>query len=202
MSAPGDDGTDPVLRKYAPKWSRERPTAPDVERQQYVNLLQQEHQDRRIRSLLPEPVSEPPARLENGLLPLMARFVRVAVFAIVVALLAVLGKPLLQRVGLLEPDSRPIQISKPADPRLTANDAPANMARAPAAGIAAAPVAAPSATAQAQQMPPSAQVQQAALSPTTKPFGEETIVGTVNSAVRGITDSDIRFGISAPFTGP
>src|SRR5437764_3342110 len=202
MSAPGDDGTDPVLRKYAPKWSRERPTAPDVERQQYVNLLQQEHQDRRIRSLLPEPASEPPARLENGLLPLMARFVRVAVFAIVVAWLTVLGKPLLQRVGLLESDSRPIQISKPADPRLTANDAPANMARAPAAGIAAAPVAAPSATAQAQQMPPSAQGQQAALSPTTKPFGEETIVGTVNSAVRGVTDSEIRFGISAAFTAP
>jgi ABC-type branched-subunit amino acid transport system substrate-binding protein len=201
MSASGDDGTDPVLRKYAPKWSREGPTAPDVERQQYVNLLQQEHQDRRIRSLLPEPVSEPPARLENGLLPLMARFVRVAVFATVVALLAVFGKPLLQRVGLLESDSPPIQISKSADPRLTANDAPANMARAPAAGIAAAPVAASSATAQVQQMPTSAQGQQAALSPTTKPFSEES-VGTINSAVRGVTDSEIRFGISAPFTGP
>src|SRR5690242_21834289 len=97
MSPPGDDGTDPVLRKYAPKRSGERPTAPDVERQQYVNLLKQEYQDRRIRSLLPEPVSEPPARLKNGLLSLMVRFVRVAVFATVVALLAVFWKPLLQR---------------------------------------------------------------------------------------------------------
>jgi len=198
MSASGDDGTDPVLRKYAPKWSRDRPTAPDVERQQYVHLANPEHQDRRIRSLLPEAVSETPARRKGGLLTLMERFVSVAVFATVLASLAVFGKPLLQRVGLLESDSPPIQVSKPADPRLTANDAPANMA-APAAGIAAAPVAASSATAQAQQMPLAPpQGQQAALSPTSKPLGQES---SVSSAVRGVTDSEIRFGISAPFTG-
>src|SRR5215472_1029196 len=142
MGAFDDDGTDPVLRKYAPKWSRERPTATDVERQRYVNLPEEEHQDRRIRSLLPEPVSEPPTRRKDGLLAFIERFVRVAVFATVVALLAIFGKPLLQRVGLLESDSPPIQVSKPADPRLTANEAPANAARAPAAGIAATPVAA------------------------------------------------------------
>jgi ABC-type branched-subunit amino acid transport system substrate-binding protein len=112
-------------------------------------------------------------------------------------LLAVFGKPLLQRFGLLESDSPPIQVSKPADSRLTANEAPANAARASAAGIAAAPVAASSSTAQAQQMP-IAQGQQAALSPTSKPLGQES---SVSSAVRGVTDSEIRFGISAPFTG-
>src|SRR5262245_50299414 len=198
MSTPSDDGTDPELRKYAPKWSRERPAATDVER--HVNLLKEEHQDRRIRSLVPEPVPELPARRQDGLLALTERFVRVAAFAIVVASLAIFGKPLLQRVGLLEPDSPPIQASKPADPRLTANDAPANRALVPAAGIAAAPVAASSATAQAQQVPPSpAQGQQAALSPISKPLGQES---SVNSAVRGVTDSEIRFGISAAFTGP
>jgi hypothetical protein len=67
MSASGDDDTDPVLRKYAPKWSRERPAATNVERQ-YVNLPKEEHQDRRIRSLLPE--REPPARRGDGLLAL------------------------------------------------------------------------------------------------------------------------------------
>src|SRR5215469_15594154 len=201
MSAFNDDSTDPnELRKYAPKWSRERPAATDVERQQYVNLPKEEHQDRRLRSLLPQPVPEPPARREDSLLALMERFVGVAVFAIVVASLVIFGKPLLQRVGLLEPDSPSIQVSKPADPRLTANDAPANRALVPVAGIAAAPIAASSAIAQPHQVPPSqAQGQQAALSPPSKPLGQES---SVNSAVRGVTDSEIRFGISAPFTGP
>jgi ABC-type branched-subunit amino acid transport system substrate-binding protein len=118
----------------------------------------------------------------------------VAAFAALVALLAVFGKPLLQHLAVLEPDSAsaPTQVSRAPD-RLTANDAPANRARVPATAIAAAPPAAPSATAQAQQAPLSpAQGQQAALSPISKPQG---------SAVRGVTDSEIRFGISAPFTG-
>jgi ABC-type branched-subunit amino acid transport system substrate-binding protein len=103
--------------------------------------------------------------------------------------LVIFGKPLLQRVAVLEPDSPPTQVSKPAD-RLTANDAPANSTLVPAAAIAATPGAAPPATAQDQQ---------AALSPISKPLGQESSVG---SAVRGVTDSEIRFGISAPFTGP
>jgi ABC-type branched-subunit amino acid transport system substrate-binding protein len=195
MSAFSDDSTDPELSKYAPKWSSERPTLTDVERQQYVNLPKEEYQDRRTRSLLPERVPEPPARREDGLLALAERFVRVAAFAIVVASLAIFGKPLLQRLGVLESDSPPIQVSKPTDPPLTATDAPANRALVPAAGIAAAPVAASSATAQTQQVPG----QQAALSPISKPLGQES---SVSSAVRGVTDSEIRFGISAPLTGP
>jgi len=187
MSASGDDGADPELRKYAPKWSRERPAVTDVERQQYFNLPKEEYQDRRIRSLRPESVPEPPARREDGLLASAERFVRVAVFAIVVASLAIFGKPLLQRVGLLEPDSPPMQVSKPADPRLTANDAPANRALVPAAGIAAAP----SATVQAQPAPLlPAQGQQAALSPTAKPLGQDS---GVSSTFRGVSDSEIRF---------
>ena len=96
-------------------------------------------------------------------------------------------------------DSQTKQVSKPSD-RFTANDASANSTLVPAAAIAATPGAAPSATAQAQQAPLSpAQGQQAALSPISKPPGQESSVG---SAVRGVTDSEIRFGISAPFTGP
>src|SRR5262249_38634960 len=112
-------------------------------------------------------------------------------FAIVVASLAIFGKPLLQRVGLLEPDSPPIQASKPADPRLTANDAPANRTLAgrgvvrDCAGTASAALPGPGAA--------------SALSPIPKPLGQES---SVNSAVRGVTDSEIRFGISAAFTGP
>jgi len=196
MSTPSDDGTDPELRKYAPKWARERPTATDVERRQYVNLPKEYYQDRRIRTLSPGPVPEP-VQQKDGLLALVDRFVKLAVFAALVALLAIFGKSLLQRVGVVEADSPPIQVSKPAGPRLTANDAPANV---PVAGIAAAPGAAPSATAQTRQVPLSpAQGQQAALSPISKPPGQEN---SVSSAVRGVTGSEIRFGISAPFTGP
>ena len=196
MSAPSDDGPDSELSKYAPKWARERPTATDVERRQYVNLPKEYYQDRRIRTLSPGPVPEP-VQQKDGLLALVDRFVKLAVFAALVALLAIYGKSLLQRVGVVEADSPPIQVSKPAGPRLTANDAPANV---PAAGIAAAPGAAPSATAQTQQVPLSpAQGQQAALSPISKPPGQEN---SVSSAVRGVTGSEIRFGIYAPFTGP
>jgi branched-chain amino acid transport system substrate-binding protein len=198
MSASRDDGTDSELSKYAPIWSREQPATPDAQRSRYVStsasklrLLKEEQPPR---PLWPEPVPEPRAR-EDGLLTLIGRSVKVAAFAALVALLVIFGKPLLQRLAVLEPDSAsaPTQVSRAPD-RLTANDAPANRARVPATAIAAAPPAAPSATAQAQQAPLSpAQGQQAALSPISKPQG---------SAVRGVTDSEIRFGISAPFTGP
>jgi hypothetical protein len=38
--------------------------------------------------------------------------------------------------------------------------------------------------------------QQASLTPSANPLGSS------NSPVRGVTDSEIRFGISAPFSGP
>jgi branched-chain amino acid transport system substrate-binding protein len=194
MSSPSDDGTDSELSKYAPKWAREQPTTPERLRSVRTSVTtgrwsEEEHRDRRITSLRPEPVPEPPAGREDGLLALMGRLVTVAAFAALIALLVMFGKPLLQRVAVLEPDSPPTQVSKPTD-RLTANDAPANRALVPAAGIVAPPGAAPPATAQGQQ---------AALSPISKPLGQESSVG---SAVRGVTDSEIRFGISAPFTGP
>jgi branched-chain amino acid transport system substrate-binding protein len=195
MSAFGDDGTDPEPRKYAPKWSRERPAVTDVERQQYFNLPEEEHQDRRIRSLLPEPVPEPPARADGLLAPIGQMALVAVVAAVVATLLVIFGKPLLEGVSApLNSGTQTKQVSEPSD-RLTGTDEPANRALVPAAGIAAAPGAASSATAQAQQVPG----QQAALSPISKPLGQE---GSVNSAVRGVTDSEIRFGISAPFTGP
>ena len=203
MSDQSDDGTDPELSKYAPKRSREQPATPDPERPWFVSLststvpsLREEHRGRRIRSSRPEPVPEPPARREDGLLASIGRMTLVAVVAAVVALLVVFGKSLLEGVSPpLNSDSQTKQVSRPPGP-LTANNAPANGALVPAAGIAAAPGAAPSATAQAQQVPLlPAQGQQAALSPISKPLGQ-------GGAVRGLTDSEIRFGISAPLTGP
>src|SRR6516165_3850116 len=202
MSTPGDDGAESELSRYAPKWSREQPAAPDVERPRYVSTsastvrpLNAEHQDRQIRTLWPESVPEPPAR-EGGLLALMGSSVKVAAFAALVALLAVFGKSLFVDVSSsLNSDSQAKQVSKPSD-RLTANEVPASSALAPAPSIAAAP----STTAQAAQPTPSAAPgQQAALSPIAKTHGQES---SVSSLVRGVTNSEIRFGISAPFTGP
>jgi ABC-type branched-subunit amino acid transport system substrate-binding protein len=122
----------------------------------------------------------------------------VAVVAAVVALLVVFAKPLLEGISSLNSDSQNKQVANPSD-RLTANDAPTNRALVPAAGIAAAPVAVSSATAQAQAPLSSGQGQQAALSPTSKPLGQDS---SVSSTFRGVTDREIRFGISAPFTGP
>ena len=144
----------------------------------------------------PEQVREPPPRRLSGL-RLIGRIAVVSTFAALVASLTILAKPLWQSERTpLNAGSQTSQVSKPSD-RLTANNAPANSALVPAAGIAAAPGAAPSATRAASAAP--AQAQQAALSPISKPLGQES---SVNSAVRGVTDSEIRFGISAPFTGP
>jgi branched-chain amino acid transport system substrate-binding protein len=199
MSAPSDEDTDAELNKYAPKWPRQQPTPT-------VPLLKEDYQAQRIRALWPEPVPDEPPPEKDGTLPLMARIGKAAGFAALVAVLAVFGKPLLQHVGLFEPDSQATQDSKLSD-RLAANDAQANRALAPGAVIGAAPGAA-SAGAPAQRAPvpspaqqaspPSAPAQQASLPPSSNPLGQESNT----SAVRGVTASEIRFGISAPFTGP
>ena len=159
MSTPSDDGPDSELNKYAPKWSREQPATPDAERPRYVSTSAS------TASFAQRGISGPADKVfKAGTRPgatCMAGgwvtgadgpFVTVAAFAALVALLVIFGKPLLQRVGVLERNSPSTQVSKPAD-RLAANDAPANRALVPAAGMAAAPGAVPSATAQAQQVP-------------------------------------------------
>ena len=200
MSALSDDSRDPEPSKYAPKWSREQPATPNAERLRQVSTsastvpsFEEGNQNRPIPTLWPRPVPEPPALREHGLLGWVGQTALVVVVAAVVALLVVFAKPLLDGTSSLNSDSQTKQLAKPSD-RHTANDAPAVSAVVPAIA------AAPPATAQAQQVPPSpAQGQQAALSPISKPPGQES---SVNSAIRGVTDSEIRFGISAPFTGP
>jgi ABC-type branched-subunit amino acid transport system substrate-binding protein len=204
MSAFSDDSTGPELNKYAPKWSREQPAMPDAEQRRSISTsastfrsLEEQYQDQRIRPLWPTPVPEPPAQ-EDGLLAQMGRMaLAAAVVAAVVALLVVFARPLLEGISpLLNSDSQSKQVSSP----LTANNASANRTYVPATAVAAAPGAVPSTTAQAQQPPLSAaQGQQAALSPISKPSEQES---SASSLVRGVTDSEIRFGISAPLTGP
>jgi Periplasmic binding protein len=131
-----------------------------------------------------------PRRRENSALAMIGRIAVVSIFAVLVALLVIFAKPLWQGArALLNADSQTLQASKPSD-RLTVNNAPPNSPLDPATKIAAASGAEPSASPQAQQAP---------LSPISHPLGQEP--KSVNSPVRGVTDSEIRFGISAPFSG-
>jgi branched-chain amino acid transport system substrate-binding protein len=197
MSSPSDDDADSELSKYAPKWRGEQPATPDAERLRSSIALwsAENHQNRQ---LMPKPAPEPPAQREDGSLAWVGQTALVAIVAAVVALLVVFAKPLLEGTSSLISDSQNKRVANPSE-RLTANDVPANRALVPAAGIAAAPGAAPSTTAQAQAPLSSGQGQQAALSPTSKPLGQDS---GVSSTFRGVTDREIRFGISAPFTGP
>src|SRR5450759_1442460 len=146
---------------------------------------------------VPEP---PPRRPEDRELTLIGRIAVVVTFAALVALLAVCAKPLWQDArALLNADSQTLQASKPSD-RLTANNAPANSPLVPDTRIAAASGAEPSASAQTQQAQLSpAQAQQAPVSAISRPLGQEP--RSVNRPIRGVTDSEIRFGISAAFSG-
>jgi ABC-type branched-subunit amino acid transport system substrate-binding protein len=110
----------------------------------------------------------------------------VAGFAALVALVVVFGKPLLQPIldvvrPLLYSDSQPQQVAKSTE-RLTAT----NRALVPTTAVVSMPTVVPAPNVQVRQAPTA---QQASLTP-------------LGGPVRGVTDSEIRFGISAPFTGP
>jgi ABC-type branched-subunit amino acid transport system substrate-binding protein len=138
---------------------------------------------------------------------LIGRIALVVTFAAVVALVLIFAKPISQGAhALFDTASRAVQPSKSTD-LLTPSNAPSNDPVAPATRVAAAsatppvavPVTPPAAAPVAQpaaasvgQSSATGQTQQAAL-------GQEP--NGVKSAVRGVTDSEIRFGISAPFSG-
>src|SRR5262249_17820864 len=111
-----------------------------------------------------------------------------AAFAAAVALLVVFAKPLLENVApRLRADSQTGQGSKSAE-RVAVNDISANGALNPTTAMAAVPSGAP-----VQQAP---LTQQASLSPISNQSGPVR-----NDSVRGVNNSEIRFGISAPFSG-
>jgi len=193
-----DDGRDSENSKYAPTQFREQPRMPSVA-QLYVpsapvvSSATDEPQDGLAKSeLWPEVIREPPLRRgADSTMHLIGRTIKVVSFAAFVALLTILAKPLWQGASTQpNPDSR--EAPKLSD-RLAAIGAPANSTLVPAATIAAAPAA----SAPGQQVPlPPAPAQQAALSPNSNALGQEP-----RSTFRGVTDSEIRFGISAPFSG-
>lgn len=211
MSVPGGDKYS-VSGKYAPKELRDLPQKPAAEQ---GNVTAPNF------DLWAEPMSEPPSeRWNDAETVLKNRIALVFIIVLVVAMSAIFAKPLWQGArALLNANSQTLQAPKPSD-RLTVNDAPANssvatatkiapssgfepltsatktsaelsaMTSASAAKIAEGSGAEPSVIAQAQQAPSL---------PASRPPGQEP--KTVSSPVRGVTDSEIRFGISAPFSG-
>src|ERR1019366_5070525 len=210
MSAPSDDEySESTVRAYVTS-PETAPSSADV------------HQDRRTTSEFNswcEPMREPPPRRWKDVLMIL--------FAVLVAFLAITATVLWQDPSVLKAVYAPVlnavsqtlQASKPSD-RLTANNAPANSPLFPGTKNATGSVAEPSASAtrittgsvaepsasatrittgSVAEPSASAQAQQAPPSQISHPLGQEP--RSVNSPVRGVTDSEIRFGISAPFSG-
>jgi branched-chain amino acid transport system substrate-binding protein len=221
-------GEDLEHKRYAPRWVREqRPTAqqqqPFVDSGSMVPTPSRPHQDWPPISDFnsgPQSVPEPPVRLEEGPSGLVKRIALFVTFAATVALLIIFAKPLSQvATGLFEAYSGNGQASKAG--RLATNTtvvpeqspsadrapAPANRMAVAAAGSV--PVAQPQQYAPQQPVPPvqpvlpqqsNSQMQQAVLPAPAQPLAPES--GPPKNIFRGVTESEIRFGISAAFSGP
>ena len=185
--------SDEQYKKYAPKWLREQSTLSRDEPRSVpaaptVPLSTDVHEGWKTRSKFtlwsgPEPPSPPPEQLEHGALTLIG-ITWVVSFAALGALLVFFAEPLWQGAsGLLNSDSQIWQIFKPTQQasqqsdRLTAKNAPGIMQALLSTKIAAGSGAA------------------SANAPTQQALLEQS------GAVRGLTESEIRFGISAPFSG-
>jgi branched-chain amino acid transport system substrate-binding protein len=212
-------------KRYAPRWVREqRPMA--QQQQPFVDSASmapnRPHQDWPPISDFnsgPQSVPEPPVRLEEGSSGLVGRIALFVTFAATVALLIIFAKPLSQlATGLFEAYSGSGQASRtnrlaanttvvPEHPSPSADRTPAPVNRMAVAAAGNVPVAQPQQYAPAQQpvqpvLPQQSisQMQQAALPAPAQPLAPES--GAPKNVFRGVTDSEIRFGISAAFSGP
>jgi ABC-type branched-subunit amino acid transport system substrate-binding protein len=201
-------------RRYAPKWVREQPTAtsePYIDSAPISPGTGRAHQEWPPISDFnssPQRIPEPPVRLEDESGGLIARVAMFVSFAALVAMLIIFAKPLVQYAGGLfdsysekadaKADRVPTRTSVP-EQRVPASRASAPTEPVAVAAAANTPVIAqPQPNAGAQPQQPRVQ-QQAALSNPVQPLAQESRPS--NNSVRGVTDSEIRFGISAPFSG-
>jgi branched-chain amino acid transport system substrate-binding protein len=222
MSGPTRDDESSDYSRFAPKRFREQPPTsserPYVPSAPTVPSPRTPSPERRAASDFPswpEPVPEPPPpphRLEDGPSALLGRVALVVTFAAVVALVLIFARPISQGAhALVDATSRLFASSKSTD-LLTASNASSNEpaaspTRTASASVAApvpAPVAQPAPAAVAQPAPAtvaqaSSGGQQVSLSSPGQPLGQEPSGAKV--VVRGVTDTEVRFGISAPFSG-
>ena len=209
MSNPIHDEQSSDHSKYAPRTFRERstfaPEQPYVRSAPMVPASPFRDEGRQFQpesALWPERVPDPPMRLQDPEPTLMSRILLLVAFAAVVALLVIFAKPMWQGArglidtasGILEDKSsyRDTENStSPDSKRLAAtrsNQATADQAIAPAKIMAT-----------AASVPPASSQAQASLSPPSAALGQPA--NGPRSFVRGVTDTEIVFGISAPFSG-
>ena len=227
MSGPTRDDESSDYSRFAPKRFREQPPAsterPYVPSAPTVPAPRTPSTERRAASDFPswpEPVPEPPPpphRLEDGPSALIGRVALVVTFAAVVALVLIFARPISQGAhALVDATSRLFGSSKSTD-LLTAGNASSSESTGSPTRTASASVAAPVPAPVAQPAPAAAQPaavaqtapttvaqassggQQLSLSTPAQPLGQEPSGPKV--MVRGISDNEIRFGMSAPFSG-
>jgi branched-chain amino acid transport system substrate-binding protein len=216
MSGTTRDDEPSDYSRYAPRRFRDPATPSTTERPFVpsaptapVPKATQERRPGSDFSSWPEPVPEPPPpphRLEDGTSTLVGRIALVVTFAAVVALVLIFAKPISQGAhALFDTASRAVQTPKSID-LLTPTNVPSNDPVAPATRVAAAsasppPVAAPAAQPAPASVGQSAPTnQQVTLSTPAQPLGQEP--AAAKATFRGVTDNEIRFGISAAFSGP
>ncbi len=197
MSAPiSDDRNLSEFSKYELKHHHNQTTTP-ADEQRYVDAAPTAPSPPDLDPDRPTPAEfeawverlrESPTR--RGSWTLIGWITAVVAFAAVVAFVA---KPLWQGVHTLFSAESTPQASKPAA-RLTTNNAPVHT---PTTNITAGSAAQPSANVQARAPLSPAPARQQSISPTSQPLAQE-----LKSTVRGVTDSEIQFGISAPISGP
>ena len=219
--------TDDEFSKYAPKQFREQPRMPAAQQLHVTPTVRSSadmHQERRSTDEIdswPERIPEPPPpRSDARTSSLFVRFSPAFIFAAVLALGILFYKPVLHVVGGLFEASQP---SKPSD-RPAADAAPLNgrgdrlAANAPLAAASVArptpvhvpqsaqpvPLAqpAPASVAQPAAAPlsPPPATAQAQVTSAPQPLQQEA--GSTRTLFRGVTDTEIRFGISAALSGP
>jgi Periplasmic binding protein len=202
-SAPVSDDESPEYQKYAPKRLREQqpqlhPSSQSRVASPPMSPSHAQIQGRRTETSVspfsggglenevrrrpyePELVSQQPDLRRRGysVLRLISWLAIVAACAGLIVIIAIITKPLWPGLGT----QPPLQASRPSDSLAT------NNATDPVTGIAA--------TSGAQQ-PSSVQAQPAQLAPFARQFEQKSI----DSPVQGVTENEIRFGISAPFSG-
>ena len=158
----------------------------------------------------PEPVPQPPLRLDETS-TLIGRIAMVATFAAVFALVAIFAKPIWQGAqAMLDVVFQSSESTK--SNRLATNQAaPDRPVAATAAKVAVAGAELPAATTTASGSPsanilPPANVQPAMNAPaqqqaTLAPVSPPPVQESKRVFVRGVSDTEIKFGISAPFSG-
>jgi ABC-type branched-subunit amino acid transport system substrate-binding protein len=203
---------DAEQRRYAPKRVREQaePTfeQPYVDPTPLFSAPQREWPPIADFNSNPRRIPDPPMRLEEESSGWITRVALFVTFAALVALLIISAKPISQFAGAFFDSYSERTDGKtnraPVSNAASERPAPANRTSGSPEAVAVAAagntpvIVDPQLYPAARPQQPNVQ-QQAALSTPAQPFARESRPSS--SLVRGVTDSEIRFGISAPFSG-